>query len=235
MRGDLQTRARPDVRRGFASEAARGYRRCYARTCHAPSKRVHYKTSPPLMRPTPMDFLPWSFAVRPEAAVQTDPFEEEFFIGPSEGELDGGHVDSLVRESIQNALDARTGSGPVRVKFRFTRSLYRQPIEVVISTAFARTSKPWKSSGRGMITLAGLYMRTSTPQASAATLASSMILPSGMTSGKTSTGSGGMLAGAQKRARSSAAGDWGKRFSLRRVRSTRSSASQSGPMTAEAW
>ena len=71
-----------------------------------------------------MDFLPWSFAVRPEAAVQTDPFEEEFFIGPSEGELDGGHVDSLVRESIQNALDARTGSGPVRVKF----GIHEEPV-----------------------------------------------------------------------------------------------------------
>jgi hypothetical protein len=69
-------------------------------------------------------WLPWNFAVRPEAAVQTDPFEEEFFIGPSESELDGGHVDSLVRESIQNALDARVGSEAVRVKF----AIHEEPV-----------------------------------------------------------------------------------------------------------
>jgi hypothetical protein len=31
--------------------------------------------------------IPWSFAPRSEAAVQTDPFEEEFFTGPSDDEL----------------------------------------------------------------------------------------------------------------------------------------------------
>jgi len=57
-----------------------------------------------------MAHLPWNFAIRSEAAVQTDPFEEEFFIGPSDSELDDGHVASLVRESVQNALDARVGA-----------------------------------------------------------------------------------------------------------------------------
>ena len=61
--------------------------------------------------------LPWIFSERVPGAVQTDPFEEEFFIGPSDNELDDGHVASLVRESVQNALDARVGSGPVRVRF----------------------------------------------------------------------------------------------------------------------
>jgi hypothetical protein len=64
-----------------------------------------------------MDHIPWKFAIRSEAAVQTDPFEEEFFIGPSDNELDDGHVASLVRESVQNAIDARVGSEPVRVTF----------------------------------------------------------------------------------------------------------------------
>ena len=64
-----------------------------------------------------MTQLPWKFTERPPGAVQTDPFEEEFFIGPSDNELDDGHVASLVRESVQNALDARVGSGPVRVRF----------------------------------------------------------------------------------------------------------------------
>ena len=64
-----------------------------------------------------MEFVPWKFAVRSEAAVQTDPFEEEFFIGPSDSDLDDGHVASLVRESVQNAIDARGGAEPVRVTF----------------------------------------------------------------------------------------------------------------------
>ncbi len=64
-----------------------------------------------------MSNVPWKFATRSEAAVQTDPFEEEFFIGPSDNELDDGHVASLVRESIQNAIDARAGDEPVRVTF----------------------------------------------------------------------------------------------------------------------
>jgi hypothetical protein len=66
--------------------------------------------------------LPWNFAIRSEAAVQTDPFEEEFFIGPSDSELDDGHVASLVRESVQNALDARVGADPVRVTFALHES-----------------------------------------------------------------------------------------------------------------
>jgi len=59
----------------------------------------------------------WMFTERSAGAVQTDPFEEEFFIGPSDNDLEDGHVASLVRESVQNAIDARVGSGPVRVRF----------------------------------------------------------------------------------------------------------------------
>ena len=51
--------------------------------------------------------LLWKFPERPPGAVQTDPFEEELFIGPSDNELDDGHVASLVRESVKNALKAR--------------------------------------------------------------------------------------------------------------------------------
>jgi len=47
-----------------------------------------------------MGYVPWNFAIRSEAAVQTDPFEEEFFIGPSDSELDDGQVASLLRESV---------------------------------------------------------------------------------------------------------------------------------------
>ena len=70
--------------------------------------------------------VPWNFAIRSEAAVQTDPFEEEFFIGPSDSELDNGHVASLVRESVQNALDARVGAAPVPVTFALHEARVRQ-------------------------------------------------------------------------------------------------------------
>lgn len=73
-----------------------------------------------------MTYVPWNFATRSEAAVQTDPFEEEFFIGPSDSELDDGHVASLVRESVQNAIDARNGPAPVRVTFALHESRVSQ-------------------------------------------------------------------------------------------------------------
>jgi hypothetical protein len=66
--------------------------------------------------------LPWKFEIRSEGAVQSDPFEEEFFIGPSDNDLDDGHVASLVRESIQTAIDARAGSDPVHARFALHRA-----------------------------------------------------------------------------------------------------------------
>ena len=61
--------------------------------------------------------LPWVFAEEVPVAMQTDPFEEDFFIGSSDSELDHGQVASLVRELVQNALDARVGKEPVHVSF----------------------------------------------------------------------------------------------------------------------
>lgn len=73
-----------------------------------------------------MGYGPWNFATRSEAAVQTDPFEEEFFIGSNDNELDDAHVASLVRESVQNAIDARVGAGPVRVTFALHEARIRE-------------------------------------------------------------------------------------------------------------
>lgn len=73
-----------------------------------------------------MSYVPWNFATRSEAAVQTDPFEEEFFIGSNDNELDDAHVGSLVRESVQNAIDARVGPAPVRVTFALHEAQIRQ-------------------------------------------------------------------------------------------------------------
>jgi len=63
-----------------------------------------------------MPNLPWRFEKRTPGAVQDDPAYEEFFIGASDSEYAAGVVDSLIRESIQNAIDARIAF-PIRVTF----------------------------------------------------------------------------------------------------------------------
>lgn len=56
----------------------------------------------------------WQFPDKRKAEPNVDPVQGEFF-APE------GIVEALVRESIQNSLDAESGSGPVRVRF----GLYR--------------------------------------------------------------------------------------------------------------
>ena len=51
--------------------------------------------------------------------INVDPIEGEFFTTEAVGSIN----DALVRESIQNSLDAAEGEAPVRVRFSF----YRQP------------------------------------------------------------------------------------------------------------
>ena len=53
----------------------------------------------------------WEFARKLPNAVQSEPIAGEFFAGLS------APADKLVRESIQNSLDAKVGTGPVRVRF----------------------------------------------------------------------------------------------------------------------
>jgi hypothetical protein len=50
------------------------------------------------------------------AQVKRDPFEAEFFVGEEDTEETYGRTDSLVREVIQNALDARRGDARVHVR-----------------------------------------------------------------------------------------------------------------------
>ena len=59
----------------------------------------------------------WIFAEVSPAAVRRDPNETELFKtdSPRDGEYEG--TDALVREIIQNSLDAKAGDGPVRVRF----------------------------------------------------------------------------------------------------------------------
>jgi hypothetical protein len=76
-----------------------------------------------------------NFTIRPEAAVQTDPFGEGFFIGPSDSDFDHGHVAPLVRESFRNA--ARVAAAPVRVTFALHVSHVRQTCALRYLTALA--------------------------------------------------------------------------------------------------
>lgn len=102
-----------------------------------------------------MSNVPWNFATRSEAAVQTDPFEEEFFIGPSDNEFDDGHVASLVRESIQNAIDARASKDPVRVTFSLHQAEFsdtdalRYLADLEPHLAALTPPVPWPASSAG--------------------------------------------------------------------------------------
>jgi hypothetical protein len=53
----------------------------------------------------------WKFRKMTRSEMNQDPIQGEFF-APEEG-----YPGALVRESIQNSLDARNGTGPVRVRF----------------------------------------------------------------------------------------------------------------------
>src|SRR5262245_35621073 len=57
----------------------------------------------------------WRFRVMTRAEINQDPVHNEFF-GPEEG-----YTAALVRETLQNSLDARAGAETVKVKFRFGR------------------------------------------------------------------------------------------------------------------
>ncbi len=54
--------------------------------------------------------MSWTFRKMSRAEMNADPVEGEFFTPE-------GLADALVREAIQNSLDARLGSAPVRVRF----------------------------------------------------------------------------------------------------------------------
>jgi hypothetical protein len=60
---------------------------------------------------------PWSFEERNPRSMRRDPFEAEFFTGEEETEDVFGRTDALVRESIQNSLDARADGETVVVRF----------------------------------------------------------------------------------------------------------------------
>jgi hypothetical protein len=70
----------------------------------------------------------WSFRRMGRGEINQDPFQNEFFI-PTEGLADG-----LVRETIQNSLDARSSGEPVRVRYTFPA----EPLDRLKATVYLR-------------------------------------------------------------------------------------------------
>jgi hypothetical protein len=71
---------------------------------------------------------PWVFEARRKRDKKRDPMEANFFTGEEDDEEVYGRTDSLVREALQNSLDARPrkdgklSTEPVRVRFTVGRS-----------------------------------------------------------------------------------------------------------------
>ena len=59
----------------------------------------------------------WVFSALSGAAVRRDPQETELFKTEDAGEGEYAGTDALVREVIQNSMDAGAGDGPIRVRF----------------------------------------------------------------------------------------------------------------------
>ena len=63
--------------------------------------------------------IAWKFREMSRGEINVDPIEGEFFATEALGSLS----DALVRESIQNSLDAKAGTGPIKVRFS-SRAIY---------------------------------------------------------------------------------------------------------------
>src|SRR3954470_21353040 len=72
----------------------------------------------------------WEFERVNPRSVRRDPFEAAFFTGEEESEEVYGRTDSLVRESIQNSLDARIDQRPAIVRFGISTPTQILPTEV---------------------------------------------------------------------------------------------------------
>src|SRR5215212_2732279 len=77
------------------------------------------------MRSLMSRFPSWHFRPMQPGEVHVDPVHDEFFKAQD-------LADALVRESIQNSLDARIprSRSPVRVRFRFAAGVHAAPVEI---------------------------------------------------------------------------------------------------------
>ena len=66
----------------------------------------------------------WRFREMTPEEINVDPIEGEFFTTEALGSLNG----ALVREAIQNSLDAAVGNRPVTVRFSFVKIKTGDPV-----------------------------------------------------------------------------------------------------------
>ena len=79
----------------------------------------------------------WVFAKLDPAAARRDPNETQLFKAEQAGEGEYAGTDALVREILQNSMDARSGNGPVRVRLAL-HPREELPSAKVLSEYFAR-------------------------------------------------------------------------------------------------
>lgn len=79
----------------------------------------------------------WVFAELLGAAIRRDPQETELFKVENAGEGEYAGTDALVREVIQNSMDAGTCDGPVRVRFAL-HGEHDLPQDSVLANYFSR-------------------------------------------------------------------------------------------------
>jgi hypothetical protein len=85
----------------------------------------------------------WIFAKLDPAAVRRDPNETQLFKAEQAGEGEYAGTDALVREILQNSMDAGTGNGPVRVRLALHPKA-DLPEGKMLTEYFARLESPLK-------------------------------------------------------------------------------------------
>ncbi len=87
----------------------------------------------------------WQFRIKPRNEKIRDPIQGAFFTT----EAVAGPAQALVREAIQNSLDARNGDGPVRVRFWLSADEHALTAEDV-SRLFEGTWEHYAAEGNGL-------------------------------------------------------------------------------------
>ena len=86
----------------------------------------------------------WVFSELSAAAVRRDPNETQLFKTEQAGENEYAGTDALVREVLQNSMDAATGDGPVRIRLAL-HPPSELPPRRRLATYFRRLQSPLKS------------------------------------------------------------------------------------------
>ncbi len=84
----------------------------------------------------------WVFAKLDPAVVRRDPNETQLFKAEQAGDDEYAGTDALVREILQNSIDAATGKGPVRVRLALHPN-------ADMPSRVNGGEKPWRLAGSG--------------------------------------------------------------------------------------